>query len=163
MIRIGVVSDTHIPRKSKILPQELLDGIKGVDLIIHAGDINKDYVIYELEEIAPVEAVAGNTDDEYIWEMLGRRKIITAGQHKIGIIHGDGASGSTIERVKEAFQGCDVSCVVFGHSHIPFYEKYEGVLYLNPGSPTDKRRQSNFSYGIITIDSANITAQIIYF
>jgi putative phosphoesterase len=163
MIRIGVMSDTHIPRKSKRLPQELLDGIKGVDLIIHAGDINKDYVIYELEEIAPVEAVAGNTDDEYIWGMLGRRKIITVGQHKIGIIHGDGTSGSTMERVKKAFQGCDITCVVFGHSHIPLLEEYEGVLYLNPGSPTDKRRQSNFSYGIITIDSANITAQINYF
>jgi len=55
---IGVVSDTHVGGRIKSLPKELLDGLRGVDLIIHAGDILKDFVIYELEEIAPVEAVA---------------------------------------------------------------------------------------------------------
>ncbi|MCX7708753.1 MAG: metallophosphatase family protein [Clostridia bacterium] len=162
-MRIGVISDTHIPRKSKALPQALVEGLRGVDLILHAGDISRDYVIYELEEIAPVEAVAGNVDDDYLLDMLGRKKIISAGGIRIGLIHGDGSSGTTLQRVQKAFNGEPVHCIIFGHSHIPFSEWIEGVLYFNPGSPTDKRREANYSYGILEIHKDNIEASIKYF
>lgn len=162
-MRIGVLSDTHIPRKAKSLPTEVLEGLKGADLIIHAGDISRDYVIYELEELAPVEAVAGNTDDEYICGMLGRKKIIAADGVKIGIIHGDGSSGTTLGRVQKAFEGDKVDCIVYGHSHIPFCEAIGSILYFNPGSPTDKRRQEKYSYGILEINGAAIKPYIKYF
>lgn len=145
------------------MPQPLIDAIRGVDLIIHAGDINKDYVIYELEELARVEYVLGNTDDSEEWVNGSRQKIISAEGCKIGIIHGDGSGGTTPDRVKRAFAGQDVACVVFGHSHIPFNEVSEGVLFFNPGSPTDKRRQKQFSYGMLTVDGGSITGEIIYF
>ncbi|MCX7920782.1 MAG: metallophosphatase family protein [Clostridia bacterium] len=163
MVKIAVISDTHIPKKSKSLPQVLLDGIKGVDMIIHAGDINRDYVLYELEEIAPVHAVAGNTDDEYIEKMLGKKKIVTVGECRIGIVHGDGTSGTTLERAVRAFKGENVSCVVFGHSHIPVNNVMDDMLCFNPGSATDKRKQEYFSYGILTIDGGNIQGEIKYF
>jgi len=83
--------DTHVGGRIKSLPKELLDGLRGVDLIIHAGDILKDFVIYELEEIAPVEAVAGNNDDYYMQHKLGVKKIINAGKFKIGITHDTGS------------------------------------------------------------------------
>lgn len=162
LITIGVVSDTHIPRRAKNLPEKLLKGLKGVDLIIHAGDFLKDYVIYELEEIAPVEAVAGNNDDDYIYDKLSVKKIINAGKFKIGIVHGNGSGSSTLKRAMAAFKDDKVDCVVFGHSHIPFNDTIDGVLYLNPGSPTDKRTQKFYSYAILKVGDS-ISAEIIYF
>ncbi|MDF2524384.1 MAG: phosphodiesterase, family [Clostridiales bacterium] len=160
MKRIAIVSDTHITGKSKQIPQALIDGIRGVDLIIHAGDINADYVIYELEEIAPVEAVAGNTDDDYIRNKFGRKKVIGIENSRIGVFHGDGSSGTTLERVKKKFQTEKIDCIVFGHSHIPYNEKIDDILYFNPGSPTDKRRQELFSYGILTVEGSSIKGEI---
>ncbi|MCX7747357.1 MAG: metallophosphatase family protein [Clostridia bacterium] len=163
MKRIGVLSDTHIPKKGKVLPKAIIEGLQDVELIVHAGDINKDYVIYELQEIAPVEAVAGNTDDDYMEGLFGRKKVIDIEGYKIGLIHGDGGSGSTLDRVKKAFVHERVSCVVFGHSHIPYCEVIDGILYFNPGSPTDKRRQKLFSYGILRLTKTGIEGEIKYF
>lgn len=161
-MRIGVISDTHIPRKRKRIPDTVLQGIKGASLIIHAGDINEISIIRSLEKIAPVEAVAGNTDDVYVRKRLGIRKIISVEGKRIGIIHGDGKKGRTIDRVIEAFADEDVNCVVFGHSHIPVNRVINEVLYFNPGSPTDKRRQQYFSYGILEIGNS-VTGEIIHF
>lgn len=162
-MKIAVISDTHIPRKSKVFPLKLLEGLKGVDLILHAGDINRDYVLYELEEIAPVQAVAGNTDDDDMVEWLGRKRTVQVGNFRIGLIHGDGSSGTTLERVRKAFEGDAVDCVVYGHSHIPAREVLDDVLYFNPGSPTDKRRQRFFSYGLLDITDKGLMASIQYF
>jgi uncharacterized protein len=162
-MKIGVLSDTHMPKKAKILPQSVKDGLVGVELIIHAGDINSDSLLYELEEIAPVHAVAGNTDDGYIHHLLDKKKIIKAEDIKIGIIHGEGSWGTTVERAQKAFEGEQLDCIVFGHSHMPFNGKVGKTLLFNPGSPTDKRKQENFSYGILTIENGKITGEIKYF
>ncbi len=159
---IGVVSDTHIGGRIKNLPQELLDGLRGVDLIIHAGDILKDYVIYELEEIAPVEAVAGNNDDYYMHDRLGIKKILNVGEFKIGITHGAGGA-TALKRAMAVFAKDKVDCVIFGHSHAPYNEKIDGVLYVNPGSPTDKRMQKQYSYAVLKVDDSGISAEIRYF
>lgn len=161
-VKIGVLSDTHIPGKRKELPPQLMKALSGVDLIVHAGDINRDYVIYELEELAPVEAVSGNTDDDYMRQSLGVKKILTVGKHRIGVIHGDGDKGKTFDRVRKAFDEEKLSCIIFGHSHIPMNEVIGDVLYFNPGSPTDKRRQEKYSCGIITIDGDRIEGRMIY-
>jgi putative phosphoesterase len=163
MMTIGVVSDTHMPGKTAKFPEELLKGLEGADLILHAGDINQDHVIYQLEELAPVAAVAGNTDDWWMERALGSKKLIRAEDAVIGLVHGYQGPGSTLERVKRAFAGEQVNCVVFGHSHIPFQEVIDGVLYFNPGSPTDKRRQEMFSYGILRVSGTCIEGEIRYF
>lgn len=159
---IGVVSDTHVGGRIKSLPKELLDGLRGVDLIIHAGDILKDFVIYELEEIAPVEAVAGNNDDYYMQHKLGIKKIINAGKFKIGITHGYGGVNA-LKKAMATFARDSVDCVVFGHSHAPYNERIDGVLYVNPGSPTDKRFQKQYSYALLKVDDSGISAEIKYF
>lgn len=161
-VRIAVLSDTHIPRRGKSIPETVLEGIQGVDLIIHAGDISRDYVLYELQELAPVEAVAGNTDDEYLWGMLSRKKLLTVEGKSIGIIHGDGSYGTTLQRVEKAFAADRPDCIVFGHSHQPFNQTINGILYFNPGSPTDKRMQERHSYGILTVGSEGIRGEIIF-
>jgi putative phosphoesterase len=163
-MKIGVLSDTHIPRRRRSLPGFIWEVFDGVDLILHAGDIVEEGVLTDLQSIAPVDAVGGNMDPEdlYISFKLPRKKIIHAGQKKIGLIHGDGMSGTTLERAGKAFAGERVDCVVFGHSHQPFNEVRNGILMFNPGSCTDPRREPRPSCGILHI-SNTIKGEIIYF
>lgn len=164
IVTIGVVSDTHIPSRGKAIPDIVLEAFKGVDMIIHAGDLVKDYVIYELEEIAKVVAVAGNNDDFFMQQQLGKKKILDIGGVKIGVTHGDmGNGGNALKNAINIFKNDPVNCVVFGHSHAPHNEEIEGVLFFNPGSPTDKRRQPRYSYGILSIKDKSVSGQIIYF
>jgi len=158
---IGVVSDTHIPRRAKTIPREVREGLRGADLIIHCGDLNQYSVVKELEAIAPVEAVYGNTDPEEIKEILPRTKVITVGRYSVGIVHGDGYR-ATLDNAFNAFPFEKIDCIVFGHSHVPFIGKRGGILMLNPGSPTDKRMQEKYSYGLLHIDE-EIRAEIRYF
>lgn len=150
-MRIGVVSDTHIPSRAKRLPPALMEGLQEVDMILHAGDFTSLDVVKELEAIAPLEGVAGNNDGEDILARFGRKKVLELGGFRIGLIHGDGKSKTTERRAWDAFAGQKVDAVIFGHSHAPLLRWHEGVLLFNPGSPTDKRRQPEFSYGILEL------------
>ncbi|MEN2775467.1 metallophosphoesterase [Acetivibrio clariflavus] len=163
-VTIGVLSDTHIPSRGKAIPDIVLEAFKGVDMIIHAGDLIKDYVIYELEEIAEVYAVAGNNDDFFMQSKLGMKKILDVSGVKIGITHGHiGYGGNALKNAINLFKNDPVNCVIFGHSHAPHNEEIEGVLFFNPGSPTDKRWQPYYSYGILKIEDKRVSGQIIYF
>lgn len=163
---IGVIADTHIPRRAKVIPQKVLDGFKGVNLIIHAGDMLEDYIKYELEQIAPFEGVAGNNDGSHIRDMLGDKKILDIEGVKIGITHGAGVGSGfkgALKGAREVFKNDKVDCVVFGHSHVPFNQLMDGVLYFNPGSPTDKRTQEFYSFGMLYIENGSIRGDIRYF
>lgn len=163
MITIGVIADTHIPLRGKKLTNVILQKLAGVDMIIHAGDLCRDYVIYELEEIAPVYAVLGNNDDEYLEAMLPLKRIINVEQCNIGIIHGHNYAGTAAINATKAFKGDNVDCVVFGHSHIPVNKVLDNVLYFNPGSAMDKRRQKKHTFGLLRVCDKNITGEIIEF
>lgn len=160
-MKIGVISDTHIPRRARQIPEQVLRGFAGVDLILHAGDLMDESVIYTLKKIAPIEAVAGNMDSDDLHFSLGRQKLLKLSGYKIGLIHGDGIYKTTVERAYDAFPGAD--CVVFGHSHNPYSDYYQGVYMFNPGSPTDKRSNPDFSYGILRLESTGIRGEIFYF
>jgi len=159
---IGVISDTHIPNRAKSIPKEILNGFSKVDMIIHAGDICEEYVLDELELIAPVKAVAGNMDGWDLQKKVPRKQIVDIKGYKIGIIHGDGDNGSTEQRVLDAFKDDKVDCIVFGHTHQAFNSLDGDILLFNPGSPTDKRLSKYFSYGLLKIDDT-IEAKIVYF
>jgi putative phosphoesterase len=149
MIKIGVLSDTHIPKKTKVLPEIVLRTFKSVDHIIHAGDILSIDVIKELESLAPVTAVAGNVDPPELRKLLGEKKIISLGRFQIGVCHGHGSKSNTLGRAVECFKEDDVDCIVFGHSHTPYSAYHDNKLMFNPGSPTDKRRNKQYSFGIL--------------
>ncbi|MDR6882375.1 metallophosphoesterase [Bacillus sp. 3255] len=161
-MRIGIIADTHLSARAQKLPDALLAGLQGVELILHAGDWVSEHVVDLVEEIAPCEAVAGNNDGPEIVERFGRKKIVTAGGYRIGLIHGDGFRKTTEERAREAFREELPDIVIFGHSHIPYQQSVEGMLMFNPGSPTDKRRQPRYSYGIIEL-GATIQAMHHYY
>jgi putative phosphoesterase len=161
-MNIGIISDTHIPLKAKSLPNEVLRAFRDVDHIIHAGDIVSLEVLDTLNCFAPVTAVSGNVDPPGIRELLGTKKIITLEGYRIGITHGDGKTGKTPDRALKCFDGDPVDCIIFGHSHIPFCDNVNGILLFNPGSPTDKRRNEFFSFGILELGGV-IRANHIFF
>ncbi|GIM47139.1 phosphoesterase [Collibacillus ludicampi] len=151
--RIGVISDTHIPRRSRSLPSIIFEQFQGVDLIIHTGDLVDEVVLDDLSALAPVEAVAGNNDPLTVIQRFGWKRILEIGPWKIGMTHGHiGKASSTPDCAFEMFANDQVDVIVFGHSHKPYLEERNGILLFNAGSPTDRRRETQYSIGILTLD-----------
>jgi putative phosphoesterase len=150
-MRIGVIADTHLTNRATKLPDSLIEGLQGVDYILHAGDWVSLETVALAQQLAPVDGIAGNNDGEEIIERFGRKKLLTVEGYRIGLIHGDGTRKTTEERAREAFQEERPDIVIFGHSHTPYLRTNDGILMFNPGSPTDKRRQAQYSYGILEL------------
>ncbi len=159
-VLIAAISDTHMPSRARALPKRLEEQLRAVDLILHAGDFTTLATLNHLRSFAPVEAVRGNVDEPALALELPSTRLVEVGGFKIGLVHGDAPGrGTTMERARRAFD--QVDCVVFGHSHQPYLEEHEGVLMLNPGSPTDKRWEPRPSFALITLDDA-LRADIVY-
>jgi len=157
-MRVGVLSDTHVPTAARSLPQAVFEIFKNVDLILHAGDILDLSVLDELRTIAPVEAVAGNMDDSEVHLKLPSKKIILLGTFKVGLIHGKYKIDVQREMIRQEFD--DIDLIVYGHSHTPFWGKVHGVYFLNPGSPTDKRHAPYNSVALLEVGD-ELKAEII--
>lgn len=160
-MKIGVVSDTHIPDRSKNIPQKILDEFKSVDMIIHAGDLVDLSVLEALQNACPdVKAVWGNMDPEEVRNKLPEKMVLKIGNHRIGVMHGHGAPNKLIELLASVFKKDGVDLIIFGHSHYSVNENREGVIFFNPGSATDKIFAPYNSFGIIEIND-KIQARII--
>ncbi|GHO43398.1 metallophosphoesterase family protein [Ktedonospora formicarum] len=154
--RIGVISDTHMP-PHKRLPESLWQIFDDVELIIHAGDLSTLAVVAELETIAPVVAVQGNVERDDVVTKLPIKREIKVGGVRIGIVHILGESKYYARTARREFP--DARVVVFGHSHVPYNEEYEGVLLFNPGSTNERRRQPTCSVGMLIIDDETMHVQ----
>jgi uncharacterized protein len=160
MKRIGVISDTHIPRAAEALPARVAEIFRGVDLILHAGDLERPSVLDDLELIAPVSAVCGNMDEQRGAGLAPLKRIVEVEGCRIGLIHGWGAPQDLHLRVRSEFEPA-LDCIVFGHSHQPFNSRVAGALMFNPGSPTDRRFAPYKSVGILTVDGGGVSGEII--
>lgn len=165
MTVIGVVSDTHLPRFGRVLPRALEAGLReaGVERILHLGDLTDLLAVPLFEAIAPLDAVAGNNDGDTIRKRFGRRKIVRIEDVRIGLVHGDGAKGTTEQRALDAFERDAVDVILFGHSHRPLVKRAGPVLLANPGSPTDKRLNPRYSYAVMTVDGAEARVRLQYY
>ncbi|CAN7364845.1 metallophosphoesterase family protein [Rossellomorea sp. LjRoot5] len=150
-MKIVIVSDTHMPRKGRSLPDPLQKDLTDSDLIIHGGDFQTLDVFEAFKRYGELIAVSGNVDNVELQSLLPKRRIIEKKGLKIGIVHGDGKGKTTEKRALEAFDDVDVDVIIFGHSHIPYSRFMKGVLLFNPGSPTDKRKLPYYSHGVLTI------------
>jgi len=160
-MKIGVISDTHIPQSADKLPEKLLTGLKGVDLIIHAGDIGDLAVISSLKRVCKkIKAVHGNMDPPEIQKKFPKKDVFLIHKHKVGLMHGYGTPQGIPELAEKAFKKDKVDIIIFGHSHAALNEIKNGILFFNPGSPTDKVFAAYNSYGIIEIDDC-VRANII--
>lgn len=164
-MKIVVVSDTHMPRMAKELPAPLIRELEGADLILHAGDWTEPEVYRMLSRYGKVIGVAGNNDGEPLTSKLGTKRIVQAGTKQIGLVHGHLPSRSRTaqQNAVHAFKGEQLDAIVFGHSHVPLLQWQNGVLLFNPGSPTAKRKQPRFSFGVISIQGDQLAAKHYYF
>ena len=159
-MKIGVISDTHIPEQTEALPEKVLEALRGSDLILHAGDLTDQEVLETLETIAPVKAVSGNMDSLKVRKLLPAKEVVIVDKFKIGIIHGWGNPKNLLSLVQDNFKDIKLDVIVFGHSHSAFNECVNDILMFNPGSPTDKFFSPYNSIGILEI-SDRIKGKII--
>lgn len=161
-MNIGVIADTHIPQRAKNIPKEVYDYFKGVDLILHAGDLTDLSVLDELRSITPkVEAVLGNMDPPENQSILPIKKLIDADGVKIAMMHGWGSPMGLRKRVWNELKEEKPNVVIFAHTHQPEKVISGGVLFLNPGTPTDKFFSSVNSIALLTIKDRKPEAEII--
>ncbi len=159
-MKIGIISDTHIPVSSSEVPPNVLAALKGCDLILHAGDLIDIGVLEKLKNISKVEAVYGNMDPLKVRGVLKDKMTLKVEGKKIFLMHGDGDPKNLITLLKNEISDEKPDIVVFGHSHSPMNKYIDGVLFFNPGSPTDTVFAPYRSYGIIEITEGKINATI---
>jgi uncharacterized protein len=160
-VDIAIISDTHLPRGQRALPERCLDALRAADLIIHAGDFMRLSVLQELQAIGPrVIAVHGNVDDSDLRAALPETELIWAEETRIGVIHNAGPASGRIERLRRRFP--EAAAVVFGHSHIPLHERApDGLQIFNPGSPTERRRAPHHTMGLARVSGSALTFQLV--
>ena len=149
---IAVISDTHLPRGARRLPDACVERIAAADLLLHAGDFSTLEVLRELEAIGPpVVGVHGNVDSAELRRLLPPERVVEADGARIAVLHDAGPRAGRLERMRRRF-GDRAEIVVFGHSHLPLHEQApDGFQIFNPGSPTERRRAPAHTMGRITV------------
>ena len=161
-MRIAVISDTHSPRYWKRCPPGVARHLDAVDLILHAGDVCLRETLEELEQFAPVHAVRGNNDGPEVaaWGAPETLELELEGL-RVAMVHDAGPKQGRVARLHRRFP--DAGLVVFGHSHIPLDESQtfpdgRSLRIVNPGSPTDKRRQPSRTLGLLDLADGVVTS-----
>ena len=147
-----IVSDTHVPKRARDLPPALWSAIEAADLVIHAGDWVEVALLDELEaRSAQLVGVVGNNDGPDLRARLPEVATAVVGGIRLAVVHETGQASGRERRMDAAFPDTDL--LVFGHSHIPWDSvSPAGMRLLNPGSPTDRRRQPTGTFMIATAD-----------
>jgi putative phosphoesterase len=159
---IAVISDTHMPRGGRRLPEACVERIAAADLLLHAGDFSTVEVLRELEAIGPpVVGVHGNVDSAELRRLLPAERVVEAEGARIALIHDAGPRTGRLTRMRARF-GEQADAVVFGHSHMPLQEQAgDGFQILNPGSPTERRRASTHTMGLIRAQGDLLTCELV--
>jgi len=149
---IGLISDTH-----GLLRPEVHERLKGVEIILHAGDVGGPEILEELRLIAPVRAVFGNTDPRGIPE-LSESIDMEIGGLRIHVSHGDEVGSPTPERLAVRY---DSDVVIYGHTHRQLVTRLNGQLFVNPGAAGPRRFKLPASVGVMTIAGGQAEVSII--
>jgi putative phosphoesterase len=148
-MRIGVISDTH-----GLLRPEALGALRGVDRILHAGDVGGPEILDRLRELAPVTTVRGNIDREPWAVALADNEVLEVDGISIYLLH-------NLDQLDLKPEAAGFRIVIYGHSHRPKIEEKNGVLYFNPGSAGPQRFQLPVSVGVMEIKDGNIRVRVI--
>jgi len=146
---LGVISDTH-----GLVRPEALAALRGVDRILHAGDIGGPEVLRALEAVAPVTAVRGNNDRGPWAEVIPATEAVEAGGAWLYVLH-------DVKTLDLDPRAAGFSAVIAGHSHRPAQEERDGVLYFNPGSAGPRRFRLPVSVGRLTVSAGRVTGALL--
>jgi putative phosphoesterase len=159
-VEIAIISDTHMPRGRRRLPEECVARLRAADLIVHAGDLSALSVLHDLQELAEVVAVHGNVDDTAVRAVLPATATVDAAGARIAVVHDAGPARGRLARLRALFP--DAEAVVFGHSHIPLHEREpDGFQIFNPGSPTERRRAPARTMGLARVHAGAVRFELI--
>ncbi len=163
-MRIALVSDTHVPTSIRRVPEALLEAVRGVDRILHAGDLIEYAVFEQLDAIATTTAVVGNMDPPEVKARFRDREILEIAGRTIGLAHGHqpralqdryiafGYDDPEFELFYQAMvaQLPGAEIIVFGHFHRPLVKRWNDVLFINPGSIAPPHRRP--TYALLDLD-----------
>ena len=154
--RLVLIADTHLPKRARDLPAEVWRAVDEADLVIHAGDWVDVRLLDELEaRSARLVACFGNNDHGALRERLPEVARVEVEGVRLGVVHETGQAVGREERMSGSYDDLDV--LVFGHSHIPWDTVTStGLRLLNPGSPTDRRRQPHCTYMTAVVDGREL-------
>lgn len=180
-MKIGVIGCTHIPNAMPTLPEKIKSVFRGMDIILHVGDVTDIATLKVLEDNYTITiAVAGESDSPELKKYVEPKRVVEFAKRRIGMIHGDytappggladrmrtrlaGADNSQAlaEYLLSCFDGDEVEAIVFGHTHVPFAGLYHGVFLFNPGAaaPIGPRRPS---IGILDVQPRSISGKYRY-
>lgn len=146
-----LIADTHLPKRARDLPEVVWEQVAIADVVFHAGDWVEPDLLDELEaRAAKLVACWGNNDGEELRRRLPERADVTLDGVRFTVVHETGGSKGRDARMAALYPDTDV--LVFGHSHIPWDTTADtGLRLLNPGSPTDRRRQPFCTYMTATV------------
>jgi len=147
--RVGVISDTH-----GMLRVEALHALRGVDHVVHAGDVGDPLVLDRLRALAPLTAVRGNMDLEPWAERLPGSAEVEIGGVTLHVLH-------ALERLDLDPAAAGFAAVIHGHSHRPSVTEQDGVLYVNPGSAGPRRFRLPVSLALIEIGANGLRARLV--
>ena len=154
-MRLAIISDTHVPRGPRAIPDACLERCREADAILHAGDLSDVPVLELLRSLGPpVHAIHGNVDSAAVRSLLPGRLEHEFDGVRLGMVHAPGAATERLARLRMAFPRCQA--VVFGHTHMPEHDERDGFQIFNPGSPTERRRAPAHTMGIAEIDAGRV-------
>lgn len=161
-MRLLLLADTHIPNRARDLPAPVWQQVEAADVVIHAGDWVSPDLLEELDARSRrLVACWGNNDGEVLRSRLPERADITLDGVRFTVVHETGAAPGRDTRMAKLYPDTDV--LVFGHSHIPWDSTAAtGLRLLNPGSPTDRRRQPSCTYMTAELLSGSLTEVVLH-
>ncbi|ORV62847.1 phosphodiesterase [Mycobacterium europaeum] len=161
-MRLLLISDTHVPNRARDLPAGVWDEVDAADVVVHAGDWVTTELLDELDSrSARLVACWGNNDGPALRSRLPERAEVTLAGVRITVVHETGAAAGREARMSRLYP--DTRVLVFGHSHIPWDTTTEtGLRLLNPGSPTDRRRQPFCTYMTASVDAGAVTDVVLH-
>jgi putative phosphoesterase len=159
-VTLTLLADTHLPKRARHLPGEVWAAVESSDVVVHAGDWTESFLLDELEaRAARLVACYGNNDGADLrarLPLVGRAELDGV---RLAVVHETGQKQGREARLAALYPDTDV--LVFGHSHIPWDTRAgSGLRLLNPGSPTDRRRQPYCTYMTAIIDAGVVTAEL---
>ncbi len=160
-MRLAIISDTHMPKGRRALPAACIERLASADAILHAGDFIARSVHEELQAIGPpVHAVHGNVDPPELRGVLPESLELELASVNVAMVHDSGPAAGRMARMRTRFPRARL--VVFGHSHLPLLEEGpDGLILLNPGSPTERRRAPRHTMALAEVGDGTVSCELV--